>query len=77
LPREFFLAPNTIAVGDPVSVYTAGDPQLPRAIKDVGFVGRAFGVEPAGEDRATTYRRVAQVRADEFGAHLEDEVIDG
>jgi carbonic anhydrase/acetyltransferase-like protein (isoleucine patch superfamily) len=77
LPREFFLAPSTVAVGDPVAVYTAGDPQLPQAIKDVEFVGRAFGVEPAGEDRATTYRRVAQVRADEFAAHLEDEIIDG
>ena len=77
LPREFFLAPGMVAVGDPVAIYTAGDPQLPRAIKDVGFVGRAFGVEPAGEDRATTYRRVAQVRADEFAAHLEDEIIDG
>jgi hypothetical protein len=75
--REFFLAPSTVAVGDPVAVYTAGDPQLPQAIKDVEFVGRAFGVKPAGEDRATTYRRVAQVRADEFAAHLEDEIIDG
>jgi carbonic anhydrase/acetyltransferase-like protein (isoleucine patch superfamily) len=77
LPREFFLAPNMIAVGDPVAVYTAGDPQLLQAIKDVRFVGRAFGVEPAGEDRVTTYRRVARVRADEFAAHLEDEIIDG
>ena len=32
-PREFFLAPNTIAVGDPVAVYAAGDPQLPQATK--------------------------------------------
>src|SRR5258707_2001657 len=47
LPREFFLAPGTIAVGDPVAVFTAGDPQLPQAIKDIGFVGRAFGVEAA------------------------------
>jgi carbonic anhydrase/acetyltransferase-like protein (isoleucine patch superfamily) len=77
LPREFFLAPSTIAVGDPVAVYSAGDPRLPQAIKDVGFVARAFGVEPAGEDRASTYRRVAQVRADEFAAHLEDEILDG
>jgi carbonic anhydrase/acetyltransferase-like protein (isoleucine patch superfamily) len=77
LPREFFLAPSTIAIGDPLAVYTAGDPLLPQAIKDVGFVGRAFGVDATGEDRATTYRRVAQVRADEFAAHLEDEIIDG
>ena len=77
LPREFFPASSTIAVGDPVEVYAPGDPRLPQAIKDIGFVARAFGVEPAGEDRASTYRRVAQVRTDEFAAHLEDEIVDG
>jgi len=76
LPPAFFLAPNLIAVGDPAATYAPGDPGLSQAIKDVRFAQRAFGVETAWEDRATRYRQIAQVRSDEFAAHLDDEIVE-
>src|SRR5437763_11110045 len=75
LPPELFVAPGNIAIGDPATVYAPGDPQLPQAIKEVGFARRAFGVEAAWEDRQSRYRQVTEVRSREFEAHLEDEVI--
>jgi carbonic anhydrase/acetyltransferase-like protein (isoleucine patch superfamily) len=75
LPSEFFLAPGMIAIGDPVTVYAPGDPSLPEAIRAVGFASRAFGVATAWEDRVTRYREIAEVRSEEFGAHLEDEPV--
>jgi carbonic anhydrase/acetyltransferase-like protein (isoleucine patch superfamily) len=75
LPSGFFLAPGMIAIGDPVATYAPGDPSLAEAIKDVGFAGRAFGVSTAWEDRVARYREIAEVRSEEFGAHLEDESV--
>jgi carbonic anhydrase/acetyltransferase-like protein (isoleucine patch superfamily) len=69
LPEGCFLAPGTIAIGDPVSTYAPGDPELAEAIKGVGFAGRAFGVTTAWEDRVARYREIAEVRSEEFGAH--------
>lgn len=77
LPSEFFLAPGMIAIGAPPTAYAPGDPLLPQAIKSVGFAGRAFGVSTAWEDRVTRYRQIAEVRSEEFGAHLDDEPDSG
>jgi carbonic anhydrase/acetyltransferase-like protein (isoleucine patch superfamily) len=78
LPDEFFLAPGTIAIGDPPRIYAPSQhEELAQAIKEVGFAARAFGVTTAWEDRATRYREVAEVRSREFGAHADDEIIDG
>ena len=77
LPAGYFLGPNEIAVGDPVETYAPGDPRLPEAIKSVGFARRAFGVETAWEDRVRRYRATAEVRSEEFAAHLDDEVVEG
>ena len=76
LPDEFFVAPGTIAIGDPPRVYPPSpDVELAEAIKDVGFAARAFGVTTAWEDRVARYREVAEVRSREFAAHADDEVI--
>jgi carbonic anhydrase/acetyltransferase-like protein (isoleucine patch superfamily)/predicted ester cyclase len=75
LPSAFFLAPGTIAIGDPVASYAPGDPSLPDAIRGAGFAARAFGVSTAWEDRIARYREIAEVRSEEFGAHVDDEPV--
>jgi carbonic anhydrase/acetyltransferase-like protein (isoleucine patch superfamily) len=76
VPGEFFVPPNTIAVGDPVRIYAPGDGELPEAIRSANFARTAFGVQTAWEDRISRYRETAEVRSEEFGAHLEDDVLD-
>ena len=74
LPAEFFVPPNTIAIGER-RVYAPGDPELPEAIKGVGFAQVAFGVDAAWEDRISRYEHVAEVRSAEFAAHAGDEIV--
>jgi len=76
VPSEFFVPPNTIALGDPLRVYAPGDEGLPEAIRSVKFARTAFGVQTAWEDRVARYRETAEVRSREFGAHLQDAVLD-
>lgn len=73
LPEEFFVPPNTIAIGE--RVYAPGDPRLPQAIKQVGFAKVAFGVDAEWEDRIARYERTAEVRSAQFAAHADDEVV--
>jgi carbonic anhydrase/acetyltransferase-like protein (isoleucine patch superfamily) len=76
VPEEFFLPPNMVAVGDPVRVLAADDPDaLAEAVRSTGFARLAFGVETAWEDRIARYQQVAEVRSEEFGAHAEDVVV--
>jgi carbonic anhydrase/acetyltransferase-like protein (isoleucine patch superfamily) len=75
VPSEFFVPPNNIAVGDPLRVYAPGDEDLPEAVKSADFARTAFGVRTAWEDRISRYRETAEVRAQEFGSHLGDEVL--
>jgi carbonic anhydrase/acetyltransferase-like protein (isoleucine patch superfamily) len=76
VPSEFFVPPNTIALGNPLRVYAPGDEGLPEAIRSVNFARTAFGVRTAWEDRVARYRETAEVRSQEFGAHLQDAVLD-
>jgi carbonic anhydrase/acetyltransferase-like protein (isoleucine patch superfamily) len=76
VPSEFFVPPNTIAVGDPLQVYAPGDERLPEAIRSANFAQTAFGVRTAWADRIQRYRETAEVRAQEFGSHLGDTVVD-
>jgi carbonic anhydrase/acetyltransferase-like protein (isoleucine patch superfamily) len=76
VPSEFFVPPSTIAVGEPLRVYAPGDEDLPEAIRSAGFARTAFGVRTAWEDRVSRYREIAEVRAQEFGSHLGDKVLD-
>lgn len=70
LPDGFFLAPNLIAIGDPVTVYAPDDPTLPEAIRSIGFARYAFGLE------APQRRQIAEVRSAEYSAHLQDEIVE-
>jgi hypothetical protein len=76
VPSEYFVPPNTIAVGDPLQVYAPDDEELAEAIRSANFAQTAFGVSTAWEDRIQRYRETAEVRAEEFGSHLEDIVLD-
>jgi len=75
VPEEFFVPPHTLAVGDPLRLLPAGSPEVPEAIRDVGFAGVAFGVDAQWTDRISRYERIAEVRVAEFGAHVDDEVL--
>jgi carbonic anhydrase/acetyltransferase-like protein (isoleucine patch superfamily) len=74
VPREFLVPPNTIVVGDPLRVYAPGDERLPEAIKSANFAQTAFGVRTGWENRIQRYKETAEVRAEEFGSHLDDTV---
>ena len=76
VPSEFFVPPNTIAVGDPLQVYAPGEGGLTEAIRSANFAQTAFGVRTAWEDRIQRYRESAEVRSEEFGSHLNDTVLD-
>ena len=76
VPSEFFVPPHTIAVGDPLQVYAPGDEGLAEAIRSANFAQTAFGVRTAWENRIQRYRETAEVRAEEFGSHLGDTVVD-
>lgn len=76
VPDEYFVAPHSVALGDPVRVLAPGDPALPGAIRDVGFARVAFGVDLPWTDRISRYERSAEVRVAEFAAHRDDEVLD-
>ena len=76
VPSEFFVPLNTIALGEPLRVYAPGDEQLPEAIRSAGIARNALGVRTAWEERVSRYREIAKVRAQEFGSHLSDEVLD-
>ena len=74
VPEEFFVPPHTLALGDPVRLLSPGDPAVPEAVRSVGFAQVAFGVDAAWTDRMSRYERITEVRVEEFGAHVEDEV---
>jgi carbonic anhydrase/acetyltransferase-like protein (isoleucine patch superfamily) len=76
VPSEHFVPPNSIAVGDPLQVYAPSDEGLPEAIRSANFAQTAFGVRTAWEDRIQRYRETAEVRAEEFGTHLDDTVLE-
>jgi carbonic anhydrase/acetyltransferase-like protein (isoleucine patch superfamily) len=77
VPSEFFVPPNTIAVGEPLELYAPGDERVGEAIKAVGFAESAFGVQAAWEDRIVRYRQATEVRASEFESHFDDVVLGG
>jgi carbonic anhydrase/acetyltransferase-like protein (isoleucine patch superfamily) len=77
VPDEFFVPPNTVAVGDPLEIYAPGDEGVGPAIKAAGFAESAFGAEAAWEDRIERYRQATEVRAAEFESHFDDVDLGG
>jgi carbonic anhydrase/acetyltransferase-like protein (isoleucine patch superfamily) len=75
VPSEFFVPPNTVAVGDPMEIYAPGDERLAEAIRSANFARTAFGVRTAWEDRIARYKETAEIRSEEFGSHSDDVIL--
>ena len=76
LPSEFFVPPNTIAIGDPVRLYTPDQRDaLADAIKANRFAETAFGIDTGWENRIVRYKQTAEVRSKEFESHFDDEIL--
>ena len=76
VPKEFFVPPNTIAIGDPMKIYSPGDSSVPDAIRSIAFARTAFGVKADWEDRISRYTQTTEVRSKEFESHFVDVVLD-
>lgn len=76
VPGKFFVPPNTIAIGDPIKLYSPDEKEaLTNAIKSIGFAQIAFGVEAQWEDRLLRYKQTTEVRSKEFESHFDDVVL--
>jgi carbonic anhydrase/acetyltransferase-like protein (isoleucine patch superfamily) len=73
VPGEFFVPPNTIAIGDPIKLYSPDEKDaLTDAIKSIEFAKVAFGVQAKWEDRISRYKQTTETRSKEFASHFDD-----
>jgi carbonic anhydrase/acetyltransferase-like protein (isoleucine patch superfamily) len=76
VPTEYFVPPNTVAIGDPIRVMAPDQREaVVAAIGNVGFASAAFGVDARFEDRVARYQQVTEARVAEFGEHASDEIL--
>ena len=76
IPEGFFLAPNSIAIGDPPDIYSPEDQDaVVNAIKSIAFTKIAFGVTPLPENRVETMARSTEIRSKEFASHKNDLIL--
>jgi carbonic anhydrase/acetyltransferase-like protein (isoleucine patch superfamily) len=76
IPEGFFLAPNTVAIGDPPKIYGPEDKDaVVDAIKSIAFTKIAFGVKPHLKDRVATMIRATEIRSKEFESHFDDMIL--
>ncbi len=76
IPSDFFVPPNTIAIGDPVKIFSPDEKEtLVDAIRSIGFTKIAFDVEPQVHDRLSVMKKATEVRSKEFESHFNDEIL--
>jgi len=76
IPNDFFVPPNTIAIGDPVKIFSPDEKEtLVDAIRSIGFTKIAFDVEPQVHDRLSVMKKATEVRSKEFESHFNDEIL--
>ena len=76
VPKDFFVPPYTIAIGDPVQLYSRNEKEeIIKAIMGIGFSKVAFNIDAAGKTRAEIYKETTEVRSREYDVHLSDEPI--
>jgi carbonic anhydrase/acetyltransferase-like protein (isoleucine patch superfamily) len=76
IPSDFFVPPNTIAIGDPVKIFSPDEKEtLVDAIRSIGFTKIAFDVEPQVNDRLLVMKKATEVRSKEFESHFNDEIL--
>ncbi|MDQ3660022.1 MAG: acyltransferase [Actinomycetota bacterium] len=76
LPDGYFVPPNMIALGDPVEIRSLDDPAgLTEAVKEVGFLKIAFGLDIGWEAQSARYEHAMELRSAEFEAHRSDVLL--
>jgi carbonic anhydrase/acetyltransferase-like protein (isoleucine patch superfamily) len=76
IPSEFFVPPNTVAIGDPVRIFSPDEKDtLVDAIRSIGFTKIAFDVESQVHDRLSVMKKATEVRSKEFESHFDDEIL--
>lgn len=76
VPKDFFVPPYTIAIGDPVQLYSPNEKEeMIKAIGGIRFSKVAFNIDASGKTRAEIYKEAAKIRSDEYEAHLSDQII--
>ena len=76
IPGDFFVPPNTIAIGDPVKIFSPDEKEnLVDAIRSIGFTRVAFDVEPQVHNRISVMKKATEVRSKEFESHFNDEIM--
>ena len=76
IPSEFFVPPNTVAIGDPVRIFSPDEKDtLVDAIRSIGFTKIAFDVESQIQDRLSVMKTSTEVRSKEFESHFDDEIL--
>jgi carbonic anhydrase/acetyltransferase-like protein (isoleucine patch superfamily) len=76
IPSEFFVPPNTVAIGDPVRIFSPDEKDtLVDAIRSIGFTKIAFDVESQIQDRLSVMKKSTEVRSKEFESHFDDEIL--
>ncbi len=76
IPSGFFVPPNTIAIGDPVKIFSPDEKEtLVDSIRSIGFTKIAFNVESLAHDRLSVMKKATEVRSKEFESHFDDEIL--
>lgn len=77
IPKDFFVPPQTVAIGDPVKIFSPDEKEaMAKAIMSLGFARLAFNIDVAGKSRAEIYKEATEIRSEEFGHHNGDEIVD-
>lgn len=75
VPAGLLVPPNTIAMGDPVKIFSPSEKEaLADAIRSLGFPRIAFGTG-AARDRSDLMKQVTETRSKEFGGHFDDDLL--
>lgn len=76
IPKDLFIPPYSIAIGDPVRIFSPYDKEeIGKAIMSIGFADIAFNIDSSGKRRAEIHKKTTEVRSREYEAHLSDEII--
>jgi len=76
IPKDFFVPPHAVAIGDPVQVFSPDEKEaMSRAIVSLGFARVAFNIDAAGKSRRDIYKEATEIRSKEFAHHDGDEIV--
>lgn len=76
IPKDYFVPPNTVAIGNPVRLYGPDEKEeMAKVIMSIGFAKVAFNIDVSGKSRADIYKEATEIRSKEFGQHADDEIL--